>query len=525
MEKKKVDEFLKDLLQIVPESEKEEEEAKLDFEIILDDVKVEEEEKKRIELKSEEDIAKASVTLNEKQKQIFDDIINNFLQSKQSYAVIVGYAGTGKTYLVSKIIEALDSNVKVAMTAPTNKAVKILADNGANIKADFATIHKLLALKVKWLYPPKGSKDKPKQVLTHAWNAKPTINNYSVLIVDEVSMLSDELFEKINDEIGDKTKVIFMGDPAQIPPVDDGTHKKKNVDSIPLTEADREFYNIKLYELDQIMRQADGNTIVNIAYVIRQNRFKDDDAISENHLRHNTANVKFYPESKKVKFYTKMLDIYNSEEYKADSDYAKVLAWTNARVNFFNKLIRSSLFGRDADDTPYMVGEKLIADKPIIDGYDIVFNTSDEFTIEEIESATQKYYLKENEDMLQLDDNKKGTAYEFNYWACTVRDSRLGCKKQIKLLAEESKQAYRFVLTKLKRGKRWQEWTKLLELFADVKYAYAITCHKAQGSTYNTVFLIEDDIDMNRRTLERNRIKYTAVTRASNELHILTSRI
>jgi len=451
------------------------------------------------------------------------------VSDKSSLFITRGYTITHNTYLVSKIIEALDTNVKVAMTAPTNKAVKILADNGANIKADFATIHKLLALRVKWLYPPKGSKDKPKQILTQAWNAKPTVNNYSVLIVDEVSMLNDELFDKINDEVEDKTKIIFMGDPAQIPPVtvDDGTHaEKKRHDSIPLTPTDRDFYNIRFYELDQIMRQANGNTIVDIAYVIRQNRFKDIDAITDSHLRHDTANVRFYSEANKVKFYTKMLDMYNSEEYKKDGDYAKVLAWTNARVNFFNKLIRSSLFGHEADETPYMIGEKLIADKPIIEGMDIIFNTSDEFTIEEIRTSTHEYQLKENEDMLNLDDDKdKGTKYEFNYWRCLVKDSRLGCKKTIKLLADESKPAFKFALSKLKRGKRWQEWTQLLEVFANVKYAYAITCHKAQGSTYGNVFLIEDDIDMNRRTLERNRIKYTAVTRASHELHILTSRI
>ena len=470
-----------------------------------------------------ENYEEAGKTLNPEQKQIFYDILHNFFEGEKKYAVIVGYAGTGKTYLISKSREALDKDVEVAMSAPTNKACKILADNCKDIKADIFTIHKLLALKMRWLYPPKGSKEKPKQVLTQAWNAKPSINKYSVLIVDEVSMLADELFDKINEEIEDDLKVIFMGDPAQIPPVSDIAVTEGN-DAIPLMPEGRKEYDIHFYELKQIMRQKDGNTIVDLAYRIRTKRFENGDIIKD--LRHSTANVKFYSPLTKLDFYTKMLDEYNSESYKKDSDYVKVLAWTNVKVNFFNNLIRSSFYGREADTVPYSEGEKLIADTTIMDSPDIIFNTSDEFTILEVEPATYNYTLTEIDDEFDLtvSADKESMAYRFNYWKCVVEDSRTKAKKQIRILNESSKQPFNFVLSKLKKNQRWQEWTRLIEYFAKVKYAYAITCHKAQGSTYGKVFLLEDDIDLNRRTLERNRIKYTACTRAQIELNILSSR-
>jgi hypothetical protein len=74
-----------------------------------------------------------------------------------------------------------------------------------------------------------------------------------------------------------------------------------------------------------------------------------------------------------------------------------------------------------------------------------------------------------------------------------------------------------------KKGKErtWVAYYDFLRKFADVNYGYCITCHKSQGSTYNTAFVLEDDIDANPNIVERNRIKYTAYTRASRKSYIL----
>jgi exodeoxyribonuclease-5 len=74
-----------------------------------------------------------------------------------------------------------------------------------------------------------------------------------------------------------------------------------------------------------------------------------------------------------------------------------------------------------------------------------------------------------------------------------------------------------------KRGKdkSWIIYYNFLRRYADVNFAYCITAHKSQGSTYNTTFVLEDDIDMNWDIVERNRIKYTAYTRSSKKLYVL----
>jgi len=69
--------------------------------------------------------------------------------------------------------------------------------------------------------------------------------------------------------------------------------------------------------------------------------------------------------------------------------------------------------------------------------------------------------------------------------------------------------------------KTWLHYYNFLRRYADVAYGYSSTAHKSQGSTYNTVFVLEDDIDMNLDAIERNRIKYTAYTRASRKVYVL----
>ena len=71
------------------------------------------------------------------------------------------------------------------------------------------------------------------------------------------------------------------------------------------------------------------------------------------------------------------------------------------------------------------------------------------------------------------------------------------------------------------RDRSWLDYYDFLRNFADISYGYSITCHKSQGSTYNTTFVLEDDIDVNLNVVERNRIKYTAYTRSSKKVYIL----
>jgi len=102
-------------------------------------------------------------------------------------------------------------------------------------------------------------------------------------------------------------------------------------------------------------------------------------------------------------------------------------------------------------------------------------------------------------------------------------------KTSIEILHEDSQIEFGKIanLLKLKaiekkgRDRSWLDYYDFMRNFADISYGYSITAHKSQGSTYNTTFVLEDDIDVNLNVVERNRIKYTAYTRSSKKVYIL----
>jgi hypothetical protein len=479
-----------------------------------------------------DNIEEARSTLNEDQLKTFDDIMYFLQNPDEEYYVIEGYAGTGKTYLLGKVIGCI--NAQVAMSAPTNKAVKVLQQFGAfSPNTVYSTIHKLLALTVKYERPPKGSTESPKLKLVRNWRKAPTVGDYALLVIDEASMLDDELLKMIRNIKPKDLKVIFMGDPAQIPPVN-------RHDSIPLLKKEREEWKMGHSELHKIMRQADGAKILEISYHIRNNRWSDGDTILS---RISEKDVMFYSANHKVdrdEFIQRMLITFESEYFKDDANFCKFIGYTNRTVNFFNELIRRHLNKTTSELPQITEGEKLIvAGHPIKDyATDIIkFNVSDELTVVEFQLTTWNYVLPDKKTTVIdhfsfVDDmevkNVKGKTYSFDYYHTVVEYTDVVTKEKLQssidILHKDSQQVLTWALSKLKGMEAWDEYFKLAERFADVDYNYAITAHKAQGSTYQHVFVAEDDIDTNRKTLERNRIKYTAITRARASLHILSQR-
>ena len=478
----------------------------------------------------EDKIAEAKSTLNEEQGVLFDKLIE-FVQSPVEYFVIGGYAGTGKTYTISKFISVLDE--KIAVTAPTNKAVKILADNaelGNNGNISYSTIHKLLALKVTWQAPKKKGQ-LPRQILTRNLYAEVTINEYRLIILDEASMLSFELFNILHQEKNKILRVIFMGDPAQIPPVNE-------IDSIPLLPEKREKFGMLYFELSLIMRQALNSKILKIAYRIRDQRYREGDLIDEFRIN-DSDDVLFFNADKETKaFIELMLSHFTDQSFEENPNYAKVIAWTNETVNYYNQLIRQKIFKTEALNK-IIKGDKLIADSAIIDNREVVFNTSDEFEVIDYEIKDLYYVITTSEDE-ELFSNQENGGIRLKYYHTLVKYQypvklQLGenpqeryFHKYIDILHEDYEKVYELLLKRLARigreTNKWADYYSMMERFAKVKYNYAITAHKSQGSTYQNVFIIEDDIDKNPRYIERNRIKYTAFTRPKNKLFILTSK-
>ena len=468
--------------------------------------------------------------LNEGQAEAFAEILDFFGDPKEEAFVLKGYAGTGKTFLVKRILEHITArfpNRRIAITAPTNKAVRVLQASApfsseataglvfkdlfnAEAKISYQTIHKLLGLREQ--ITASGQ-----QLFKADGRNKSEITEFKYLIVDEVSMLDDELCEEIL-KYNEDVKILFMGDPAQIPPIN-------RADSIPFRENHNHVF--RRAELTEIMRQKGDHPVVDASFLIRNNL----DSIHpiptlETKLNADEHGIIFFDaEADRAKVRPMLNEYFNSDAFKMDANYAKVIAWRNKTVNYMNGIIRELLYGADAPR--FVVGEKLIAASPIFEkskdrwGFKwiVQYNTSEEMEVISVKEMMHKF----NEGSFNL--NAKVWQLRVKAYDPVMKEDYFGL---VNVMHEDSVKEWKDELASakqtainLRQKEAWVRYYNMMKWSADVAYNYAITCHKAQGSTYNNVLLVEEDMELNRKVVERNRIKYTAYTRPSDKLFIL----
>lgn len=452
---------------------------------------------------------------NTEQREAYEGIINFSMGVESGYKVLEGFAGTGKTFVTVRVAKALvKSNKRLLVTAPTQKALKILRKNflalcggEMDTRAEFRTIHSAFGLR------PEIQGDGT-QIFKRDFTIKEIpMDAHSILFVDEMSMLEDTLFEYVNQEVTNRgVKVVFIGDPEQIPPIGKDS-------SIPCSESGRDNYDMKVYTLKEIVRQAAENPIIQKSIQIRENKEKVRSFEDRNSQVKDGEGVQFMEQAH---LSTLLHDLFVNDEFDADPDYAKVIAWTNIVVNRYNDMIRKMRYG-DESVHRLVVGEMLIADQPIKDGASnaILFNTNDEMEV--LELVTEKEVINGGtEDELILE-----------YYAATVRDLETSKVRQIRVIHESSMELYEQIIgllrdtakaypkTSWKAKEAWRDFYGFIEMWAQIKYNYAITAHKSQGSTYQNAVVMEGDINKNPKLRERNRIKYTACTRPKKILYIV----
>jgi len=337
------------------------------------------------------------------------------------------------------------------------------------------------------------------------------MSTYGLVVVDEASMLNDELFKEIENYRG-HVKLLFVGDPAQIPPV--GAEN-----SVPFDKSVRKAWNINVAQLREVMRQAAENPIIAASMEIRNNLTKGTPIAKYgtvvNGEGKGIVHFNMNDEASRAGVHPLLVELFDSESFRKDPDHAKVIAWRNATVDSFNNIIRKILYGADA--AKIVVGEKLIADKPIQRKEELLFTTNDEFEVETFKVKVNTFGQDEAE-------------CELEYYETMVEKEEDGerVRKVIRILHENSERAFQKAADALKKrairekkGRAWRDYYDFTREFADVNYNYSITGHKSQGSTYRNVVIVEDDIEYNRNIVERNRIRYTVYTRPSQTLYVL----
>lgn len=409
------------------------------------------------------------------------DALNEFVYSSEKLYLLTGYAGTGKTTLLQIFINGLreqGDDRKIVLSAFSNKATKVLATMADQwqLEVDAMTCCTLLGLR------PVINEDTGNQEFQPDRKQGSQVDRYSLVIVDECSMVNEELWKLLVNAVSNlygSTQILFVGDPAQLPPVNE-----------PESACFREILHKS--ELTEVVRY--GGAIGVIAEDVRRNLERDRlPRFGTDTNADRTEGCFVLP---RQVWETLMLKAFTSDAYQMNPDQVRALAYTNRRVAHLNQMIRRTIYGATA--LRFVPGERLIAINPCLDDDAIILPTSAECEVLEA---------------------RRGRDGEWPIWILSV-ETEEGDFRTLRVLHESGASELKLKLDTLAREKNWMAFWDLKQHFHEVDYAYSLTIHKSQGSTFQDVFVDVPSMRANRNVIERNQLCYVAITRAAKRLFV-----
>ena len=444
-------------------------------------------------------------------QDIFLQKIADFLLNSTSDDIFVlkGYAGTGKTTIISNVINSINTiEMKCVLLAPTGRAAKVISNYSG--KPAF-TIHKRI------YYPKKNNSGGVSFTLQQ--------NKFknTLFIIDESSMISDasqdsKLYQNgslLDDlffyvEAGNNCKLLLIGDTAQLPPVNMTISPALDIDSLSLHYQK----NVHHIEFDEVMRQSENSGILYNATQLRE-------------LLHSHFIDTFQFNLKGFKDIVRLQDGYEIQDaiHGAYDNYSiedtVFIVRSNKRANQYNQQIRTSILAKESEIS---TGDYLMVVK---NNYFWLKETSeagfiangDIVEILEIRKIQELYGFKFATVKIRMVDYPNQIPFDTIIMLDTIMS------ESPSLTYEESNKLYQEVLLdyqdEISQYKKLQK-VKENEYFnaLQVKFSYAITCHKSQGGQWKTVF-VEQPYLPNGIDVDYVRWLYTAITRAEEKLYLI----
>lgn len=428
--------------------------------------------------------------------------------NKDETFLLKGYAGTGKTTIVGSLVKNLGKVKKRSvLLAPTGRAAKVIS-NYSNKQA--FTIHKKI-------YFPKSEKG--------SVSFKLQINKHrdTIFIVDEASMIPDinqdsKLYENgsLLDDLmqyvysGNNCKLLLIGDSAQLPPVHLSISPALDARVLE-TQYNRE---VILLELDEVVRQQKDSGILENATRIRE---RLDDELYE---AFKFSGINF-PDIIRPVDGQEIMDAIGDNYSALGNEDTVIIVRSNKRANLYNQSIRQRILFQESELSG---GDYLMVVK---NNYFWVDNTSeagfvangDIVEVLEIFAFKELYGFRFAEVMVRMVDYPNMKPLETVLLLDTLTS------ESPSLTYEESNNLYQEVMKDYANEK--SKYKKFLAVknnkffnALQVKFSYAITCHKSQGGQWNTVF-VEQPYLPNGVDREYLRWLYTAITRAQEKLYLI----
>ncbi len=453
-------------------------------------------------------LQKFPYTPTHKQNELLDALTNFiFEDNNRALFLLKGYAGTGKTTIVSTVVHNLwKAGKKAVLLAPTGRAAKVIS--GYSNRQAF-TIHK------KIYFPKKQSSGAVNFVM------QPNKHSNTLFIVDEASMISDEkqnakLFENgslLDDLIsyvysGKNCKIVFIGDTAQLPPV--------KLTMSPALEADRLSFDfnkeVTEIELDEVVRQQQNSGILANATDLR--------LLIENSATDFQFDVSFPDIIRLEDGYDIQDAITTAYDGEIGVEDTAIIVRSNKRANQYNEQIRTKIRGQENEIS---TGDYVMVVKNnyywLKDSSSAGFIANGDICeVMRINKIKDLYGFKFAEVEVRMIDYPDMKPFETVLLLDTLSS------ESPSLTYEESNKLYEAVKEDFANETKYKQFmgVKKNRYFnaLQVKFSYAMTCHKSQGGQWQTVF-IEQPYLADGPNVEYLRWLYTAVTRAQEKLYLI----
>ena len=423
-----------------------------------------------------------------------------------------GYAGTGKTHVISTFIKQIGKHANVCITAPTHKALRVV-EKQVGVKGK--TLHSLhgLRMNVDLLnfdinnpqFDPTGT---------------PYIQNYKLIIIDESSMVNSGLFElnRLNS-IKYNTKLLYVGDPLQLPPVNEAVGKA-------FSDVDCGF------NLTDIIRQDDDNDMLLLFAMLRDDIINATSNCVSYLIKSKDKQVgKNYKVLKYGTYHDEILEYFASPDFTANIDYIRQACFTRDAVGKWNQDIRKKIIYHD--DEIVSINDIFTAYSNQIDSFKMpIIRNSDDYILDDVDKYVDDLGIGTYAvNLINVSDgNRSPKLLILNHTnlpsvaKITSLLNHLHYQAAIKRVPNGFRNYYKFKNSiLLMKDITLSENNKFKIVTKDIDYGYALTIHKLQGSTMKNVGVDLYDILYPSKNPNfvtdvdtRNRLLYVALSRATD---------
>ncbi|MDR1592161.1 MAG: AAA family ATPase [Prevotellaceae bacterium] len=441
------------------------------------------------------------------------EALSNFIVSPRKDMILLfkGYAGTGKTTMLGATVKAVNLlKQKTVLLAPTGRAAKVFSEYAEH---NACTIHKKIYRKKSFSDDFRGF------VLLE------NLHKDTLFIVDEASMISNEPAEinvfgsghLLDDLIkyvysGENCKAILLGDTAQLPPVSLNESPALNARYL-------ERYNLQVTEIEltQVVRQSQDSGILLNATNIR-------DALRNGKIgMYPNICTENYPDVKKIRG-DELIEEISSSYGKTGIDDTMVICRSNKNANIYNNGIRNRILYREEEISS---GDRLMVVKNNYywpdTGNDSDFIANGETVrVLRVRRMEEMYGFRFCNVWVAFEDYGTETELKIMLDALSSESPALTREQNSSLFAAVNEN-YAHIQNKRERMKKIKNDPYFNAL--QVKYAYAVTCHKAQGGQWSNVFLDIGYVTEEMMGEDFYRWLYTAFTRATRKLFLVNWRL